>query len=338
MKSLKHSFCPTLAFICSAFILTSCTPQKNVVAFEAMNTFMTIQTYGRNGAKTNEEINKKILNLENQLSTTLNQSYIYRININSGNFVEVDNETADLIGYAKKMAEITEGALNPALYPVIKAWGFTTGNYKVPADEEIKELLTHTDYSKIEIQDNRIKIAEKMMIDLGAIGKGYAGDCAIEIMKKNGISSALMDLGGNVQALGTKPDGTEWTIGIKDPSGKSAVAAIKIKDKAVITSGGYERYFTENGKNYIHIFDGKTGYPVENDLLSATIICDSGIYGDALSTSLFVMGSEKAQEFWKKHKDFDVILITKDNKIIYTNNIGNKITILGTFDQIEIWQ
>lgn len=328
----------SLPFLCLALILTSCKVQKDVASFEAMNTFMTVQTYGKKASVTNEEIKEKIKDLENHLSTTIKDSDIYRINDNSGSYIDVKQETIELIDFAKSMAEKTDGALNPALYPVIKAWGFTTGNYRVPDDEEIKELLSHTDYSKILIQDEKIKIDEKMMIDLGAIGKGYAGDCAIEIMKKNGISSALMDLGGNVQALGVKPDGSEWTIGIKDPLGKGAVAAIKIKDKAVITSGGYERYFTENGKTYIHIFDGNSGYPVENDLLSVSIVCNSGIYGDALSTSLFVMGSEKAHEFWNKHKDFDAILITKDNKIIYTNNIGDKISILSTFDQIEIWK
>lgn len=334
MSALKSA----LPLLCSVLVLASCSAKKDVVSFEAMNTFMTVQTFGKNAAKTNIEIKNRIENIEEKLSTTLNNSDIYRINSNCGQEIEVTEETLDLITYAKEMAYETDGALNLALYPIIKLWGFTTGNYKVPNSEEISAMLSYTDFSKVQINENKIKVEENMMIDLGAIGKGYAGDAAIQIMKKNGIKSALMDLGGNVQALGAKPDGTEWTIGIKDPAGKGAVAAVKIKDKAVITSGGYERYFTENGKNYIHIFDGKTGYPVENDLLSVTIVCDKGVYGDALSTSLFVLGSEKAYDFWNTHRDFDVILITTDNHIIYTNNIGSKISILSDFNTIDIWK
>lgn len=340
MKKKSNSFISiyilTAALLLSA--LTSCKDTKQTAAFEAMNTFMTLQSYGKNAAKANDEIKNEISALEKRISTTISNSEIYSINHSNGDYCTVSKETADIIAFAKNIAETTDGALNPALYPIIKEWGFTTGNYKVPDTQIIKNLIPFTNYKNINVDGNKIKIEENMMLDLGAIGKGYAGDKAISILKENKIKSALMDFGGNIQALGYKPDGTEWKIGIKDPLGGNPIAVLRIHDMAVITSGGYERFFTADDKTYIHIFDGKTGYPVENDLLSTTIICEKGIYGDSLSTALFVMGSENAIDFWKTHKDFNMILITRDNKIIYTNPIKEKINLLKDFDSVVIIQ
>ena len=181
-----------------------------------------------------------------------------------------------------------------------------------------------------------------MQLDFGAVGKGYAGDRAAEILKKNGIKSAILDFGGNIQTIGNKPDGSAWTVGIKNPwaaaeGGNAVACGVKIRDKAVITSGGYERFFIgEDGKKYIHIFDGKTGRPVENDLESVTIICEKGLYGDALSTSLFVMGKEKAVQFWKENRDFDFILITKKRELLCTKSIKDEMKIIFDFENISI--
>ena len=167
-----------------------------------------------------------------------------------------------------------------------------------------------------------------MQLDFGALGKGYAGDRTVQFLKDKGITSALLDFGGNIQALGTKPDGSLWTIGIKNPwndeSNSSVICSLKISDKAVVTSGGYERFFIgTDGKKYIHIFDSKTGCPVQSDLESVSIVCPSGLYADALSTSLFVMGKNQAIAFWKQHQDFDFILLTKDKEMLYSEGLKN---------------
>jgi len=326
----------TLPCIMLTLSLISCKPQKDVTSFEAMNTFMTIQTYGKNPAKTNALIKEKINLIENNLSTTIKESEISKINSSNGASTIVSNETAELINFAKKMAEKTDGALNPSLYPIIKAWGFTTGEYKVPSEQTIENLLPLTNYKNIQVSESEVKLEDNMMIDLGAVGKGFAGDKAIEILRENNVKSALLDFGGNIQTLGYKPDGSEWTIGIKNPLEANTVAALKIHDKAVITSGGYERYFTAGDKTYIHIFDGKTGYPVDNDLLSVSIVCESGRYGDALSTALFVMGVKKAEEYWKTHKDFEMILITKNNEMIITPGLQSSIRVTYEFSKVEI--
>ena len=308
-------------------------------SFTAMNTYMTVRTYGKtSAAKTaNAQIASEIAGLEKIISVTVEESDLYKINNSNETDFTVQPQTAYLLSQTKAFYEKTYGALNPALYPVIKEWGFTTENYKVPSEEKINELLSLTDFSKIKLNSSSVTRPSGMQIDFGAVGKGYAGDLAVEVLKKNGIESALLDFGGNIQVLGTKPDGKAWTVGIKNPWGGEPVASVKLKDSCMITSGGYERFFVvEDGKKYIHIFDGKTGKPVENELESVTIICKSGLYGDALSTSLFVMGLDKALEFWRSgERDFDFVIITKDKEVYYSLPLEDYITLLFDFAAVH---
>lgn len=301
-----------------------------------MNTFMTVQAYGNESDEAVLQIEEQIRNLENYFSTTVPESDIFKINSAEGKPVEVHEETFRAIDFALNMGKKTEGALNIALYPVTKAWGFTTGKYKVPLAREIRDLKKLTDFSKIILSENTVTAGKGMALDLGSVGKGFAGDKAIEILKNCGVKSAILDLGGNIQTLGTKPDGSDWNVGIKDPFAGNIIAGIKVHDKAVITSGGYERFFTsDDGHRYIHIFD-RDGYPVDNDLASVTVICESGLYGDSLSTSLFVMGMEKAVEFWQQNRDFEMILITNDLEFFYTSNLNDTISITGNFSKTDI--
>ncbi len=302
---------------------------------------MTIQAYGSKSKEALVEVKNRVEELENTLSTTLAGSDIYTLNNADGKPIAVHDDTAILFDFTNGMYKATEEALNPALYPIIKEWGFTTGDYKVPSEDEIAELLTHTDYSEAHLIHNgditELQLAKGMKLDFGAVGKGYAADEIVSILQAKGIKNALLDLGGNVQALGTKPDGSLWTVGIKNPWGGDAVSAVKIADKAVVTSGGYERFFTgDDGKTYIHIFDSKTGHPCESDLESVTIICEKGLYADALSTSLFVMGKDKAIEWWGENGGFDFILITKDKELFYSSGLKDSIQVLYPFDAVYI--
>lgn len=330
------------------FVFVSCAQNSNFVAFDSMNTFMTLKTYGKNAAKANLKVKARICELESYFSTTLAESDVFKINDSNGDYEFLHDETARLALYALEMAEKTGGALNPAIYPIVKVWSFTTGEYKIPSESEILSILPYTDFSKIQIEEiaipeNAGKSSKKiilhkqdgMMFDFGAVAKGFASDEAVKILKSYGIDSAILDLGGNIVALGAKPDGTEWNVGIKNPwNGENPVAGIKIKNQCVVTSGGYERFFVgADGKKYIHIFDGKTGFPVENELESVSIVSESGAYADSLSTALFVMGTEKAVNFWKANRDFDMILITKDKRIFYTKPLDEKISVLYDFEE-----
>ncbi len=317
--------------------MISCSQKKTSESFTAMNTFMTVTLYSsssKRGETVCHQIQSRVDELEQILSTTLPSSDVFFINHNSNFPASLKPELQTLIDFSKLIYEKTEGAFNPALYPVIREWGFTTGEYKVPSTEKIQELLPHTDFSKL--YDD-----EKIELDFGAVGKGYAADEALLILEENGIKSALLDFGGNIQALGKKPDGSLWKVGIKNPWDGQVACALSVESKAVVTSGGYERFFEEAGHRYIHIFDPATGRPIQNDLESVTIVCESGKYADALSTALFVMGKDKAIYWWKKQMAeksfpvFDFILITKEQHLIYSSGLAEFIEPMYQFESVE---
>jgi len=296
---------------------------------------MTIQACGKNSEKAVEAAKKRIEQIEGEISTTKESSDVH--SLNSGVQVSVSQDTLTLARYTLTIAQTTGGALNPALYPVTSAWGFTTGAYTVPEAAELSSLLKRTDFTKIKVTESSIQLEPGMALDFGASGKGFAGDEAIKVLRSMGATSALLDLGGNIQALGKKPDGSEWNIGIKNPWDGQAAAALKIDNKAVITSGGYERFFTANdGHQYIHIFDGTTGRPVQNGTASVTIITDLGLYGDSLSTALFVMGLEKSTQFWKQHNDFEMIIFTEDKDLYYTEGLAGNLSVLSSFPSVTV--
>ena len=175
-----------------------------------------------------------------------------------------------------------------------------------------------------------------MELDLGAVGKGYAGDLAASLVEEAGVTSALLNIGGNVQTVGSKPDGSKWRLAIRSPYGEGEVGVLEVSDCAVVTSGNYERYFTgEDGKRYGHIIDPKTGYPVDNGLASVTIITDEGKMGDALSTSMFVKGLQGAQEYWKSHDGFEMIIMTEDKELYLTEGIADHFTLTDEFSNME---
>lgn len=341
------------------FSCTKSSNQENTLSFYAMNTFMTIRSFGKNSKEANLKVQSRINEVENNLSVTKETSDVWKINHSDGLPVIVSEETNFLLHFAVDLAQKTDGAFNPCLYPITSAWGFTNENYRVPSEDEISQLLNYVDYNKIEFSknqntgENQISLQKNMMVDFGAIGKGFACDESIKVLKENGIESAVLDLGGNVQVLGAKKDlklgAVDWRIGIKNPnqdSQVSSVAGLNLKDKAVVTSGGYERFFVgDDGKKYIHIFDSKTGKPVNNEILSITIIADSSLWADSLSTTLFVLGKDKAIEFWKNFSaqknpenadlqisDFDFVILTSDNSVLYSEGIKNNIFFIDDFE------
>ena len=320
------------------FVLCGCRNlQKSSLSFQAMNTFVSVQTFGENSKNVNQKIKARLSELEVLFSTTDSSSEIYKLN-HSSEKIQVSSETYSLLSYSVKMAEIFNGHFNPALFPVIREWGFTTGNYHVPSQEKINFLLKKTDFSQIQFfDDNFVQLQDSMSVDFGSVAKGFASDEIVKILSENNILSALIDFGGNIIAFGEKPDSSFWRIGIKNPFGGEVSLAVKVKNQMVITSGGYERFFTdENQKKYIHIFDGKTGFPVENEIESITIICENGLYADTLSTALFIIGSENAVSFWRERKDFQMIILQKDGSILYTSPLESQIEILSDFSEIGV--
>lgn len=291
----------------------------------AMDTVMTVTAYGDQAKEAVQAAAEEIDRLDALFSVGNASSDITRLNENTS--VVVSGETCELIRRSKELYQSTEGALNIAVYPLMEAWGFTNGEYRVPDQKEIDAILTCMDVEAISCNENtgEVTLSERMGIDLGAIAKGYTSARLMGIFTSYDITSAIVSLGGNVQALGNKPDGTKWRVAVENPFSEDRetyAGILEIKDKAVITSGAYERYFEQEGKRYHHIIDPATGYPAENGLASVTIVSGDGTLADALSTALFVMGKDKALAYWKEHADeFDVILIEDDGKMTITEGL-----------------
>ena len=319
-----------LAAICMAAVFSSCslkfgteTPEQT--EFFAMDTYMSMTVYGDEAQKAASEAKKEIQRLDGLWSVTDSQSEIY--SVNGGGETSVSGDTAELVSFMLDMAQRTGGALEPTLYPVVSAWGFTTGKYAVPNSEELKALLENVGYEKVSVSGNTISLPKGVMIDTGAVGKGFAGDRAAAVLKENGVTSALLDLGGNIQLIGDKPDGSSWRIGLRDPNGSGELGVIEASDCAIVTSGLYERNFTaDDGTIYGHIIDPESGMPVDNDLLSVTVIAKEGKLCDALSTALFVMGKDGAVDYWRQHRDFDMLLVCKDGQIYITGGAADSFT------------
>ena len=292
----------------------------------AMDTYMSVTAYGEGADAAVDAAQAEIERLDALLSTGNEDSEIAKLNV-SGT-AELSEDAGYLVERALELNEETDGAFDIAIYPVMEAWGFPTQNYQVPSEELLQERLALVDASQISYSEENRKISfgkDGMEIDLGGIAKGYTSARIMDIFKSYGITSGLVNLGGNVQVLGTKTDGSKWRVAVQSPDDESDyLGVLSVSDKAVITSGGYERYFEQDGITYHHIIDPKTGYPAENGLKSVTIVSADGTLADGLSTSLFIMGEEQAAEFWRMHSDeFDAILLTDDGTIYVTEGIAD---------------
>ena len=240
----------------------------------AMDTYMTLSAYGDNAEKALDKAEAEIKRIDSMLSTGDENSEISRLNKSKKE--KVSNDTFDLISRAKDIGKDVDGVFDISVYPVMRAWGFTDKNYRVPDKDELSKLLKHVDADSIRCDKGSMTVSiedDAAEIDLGGIAKGYTSDRVIDIMKSLGVEHALINLGGNVKALGKKPDGSDWRVAIIDPGNEgNYIGGVEVHDKAVITSGGYQRFFEQDGKRYFHIIDLQDGFPAENGLISTTII------------------------------------------------------------------
>lgn len=265
-------------------------------------------------------------NFEESLSFFKEKSEISKINRNSAKgFTKVSIDTFDILRNSIYYSKLTNGIFDITIAPLVKAWGINSINPNILSEEEVKELLNLVDYEDVILNENNLSVMllrENQKIDLGGIAKGYIADKIIEFYKENNIESAIINIGGNIKVLGKRNENELWNVGIYEPKKHSEVVicSIEVEDKSVVTSGGYERAFMYNDEVYCHILNSKTGYPVKSDLKSITIVSDSSIEADALSTPLFIMGKNKAYEFMKKH-NISGIMITNDNEIIITKDL-----------------
>ena len=304
----------------------------------AMDTYITIKAYGKNANKAVAQAQERVEELDKQLSTGLAESEVSQLNAKGGG--ALSEEATYLMKRSLEICENTNGAFNPIMYPIMEAWGFTKKTYQVPEESLLQQLLTFTNIQKLTFDEQQKTVTlgmQGMKLDFGGIAKGYTSAQIMDIFKESGVESGMVSLGGNVQVLGSKVDGTPWRVAIQNPNTEEAyLGVLEVTDKAVITSGGYERYFEEDGKIYHHIIDPATGYPAESGLDSVTIVSTDGTLADGLSTALFVMGYEKAEEYWKTHSEsFDAILHTKDGQLYVTEGIADEFSSDFTYSIIK---
>lgn len=342
MNSMKHtntSYKIIALLLCCALLLplNACGKDKPVTQeIFAMDTVMDLTAYGKNADAALSSAVGVINSLNAMLDPESTSSKVYALNHVRGESVVVNGQVAKMIQTAQTVWQQTDGALDLTVYPLMQAWGFIDANYRVPDDETLAALLEQVDMGKLELTamgddgSSLLTLPAGMQLSFGAVAKGCASTYAINAMRAAGVTSGVISLGGNVQTLGVKPDGSDWNVAVQDPNDTGDyVGYVTVGETAVITSGSYQRNFSQNGQFYHHILDPHTGKPTDNGLKSVTIVCPDGILADCLSTAMFVLGEKPALEYWKTYGGFEMILITNDNRVVLTNGLYGKFTPNG---------
>lgn len=322
MRAIKY-----LCLLLAAMLLCGCGVRPREKQFFAMDTVMTLTVWGDASALT--DLQQLLQEADSNLSVTKPNSLVSRLN--RGEAVTPEEHIYALLENAAQLGEETEGRLDLCLYPVTRLWGFTTGAHRVPTPEDLSKALSCTGNRRLILENGTARLESGAQLDLGAVAKGWAGAQCVKLLQEKypHVSCAMLRLGGNIQTYGTKPQNKPWRIGIQSPTDDGLAGVLELTGTwAVVTSGGYERHFEENSQRYCHIIDPATGFPVENDLLSVTVVSKDGLQADGLSTALYVMGLEKAAEFWRQEQNFEAILLTADGAAYVTPGLRSALTLI----------
>ncbi len=287
-----------------------------------MDTHISVRGDGKNMDFATRDILRAIDDVDSNMNANSVHSKLYKLNNITNNGIEIDKKFEELLRLADDLKTKSGGAFNIAIKPVIDLWGFNGDFKKVPTNDEIKTALETVNNTKINIESEKISLNHGK-IDLGGIAKGYVSDLSREILKKYNINYAIIDFGGNILTYGKKSGNSPFKIAISDGN-KGSVGYLTVGETCVITSGGYERYFEENGQKYHHIIDPSTGYPASSGLFSVTIISSNGALADGLSTACFVLGLNKGMELVNEY-GVDAVFIDNNKKIYITK--GAKFTV-----------
>lgn len=305
-----------------------------------LGTVCSVNAYDQGTEKLYKKIYNRLLEIDSLFNVNIVDSDLSKINSAAGkDFVKVHDEVYFVLQTALDYAEKTDGLFDPTIGPLVKLWGINTDHEKVPAADEINEILPLINYKKVETDDSQKKVFLKekgMAIDLGGIAKGYAADEVVRILSEEKIRRAVVDLGGNIFVWGKKPDGTDWKVGVKNPLDQDGTPALILsltEKTTVVTSGVYERNFIRDGRFYHHILNPKTGYPADYPYLSSTIISSSSMDADALSTTAFILGPEK---FFSTF-DSKAIFISGNQEVVASKGLEGKVAGTEGFEQIKYW-
>jgi thiamine biosynthesis lipoprotein len=318
-----------------------------------MDTVMTLKAYGQGADEALADVEAAILGLDAELSRIHAGSPIELLNTAAGTSTPVilTEDAGAVLAASSAFAKKTGGAFDPTLGPLIDLWGIGSGKERVVPDSEIAPLLELVGIDGLTLGDFRpasrhlpgfaagtpvprsARLADEgASVDLGGIGKGYASEVAVGLLEDAGVRSALLSLGGNVAVVGRKPSGERWRVGIRDPAGTPSeyVGTVDSEDEYLIVSGDYERFFMEDGVRFHHLLDPDTGAPARSGLRSAAIVCGSGTMGDAYSTALFVMGLDRATDFWRANDGFEAVFVTTDGLVAVTEGLADRFRFTGT--------
>jgi thiamine biosynthesis lipoprotein len=339
-KKVVSAFFAGIFLVWMTLGATACSRQpQGAQSYFALGTVCNVNAYDDGSEAFYEAVGHLLNEIEAVFDVHNPESEVSRLNAAAGGApVTVSEELFFVLEKALFFARETHGAFDPTVGPVVALWGISTDHPRVPTEEEIEALLPFVDYRTVEVDTvtREVSLPAGVGLDFGGIAKGYAADRIASLLAKHKVRQGIIDLGGNIYVYGTKKDGSMWRVGVKDPEDSQGSPALRLEiagSRTVVTSGAYERFFEEEGRIYHHIIDPKTGKPSDAGLTSATIVANSSLAADALSTACYVLGRDEAahlfpQGFSKDDVSADMVLIDQDKRLWATPGLRDAVAVL----------
>ncbi|WP_202127831.1 FAD:protein FMN transferase [Clostridium sp. C2-6-12] len=324
----------TVLILCFIFITGKKEKIEVIKGSYVLGTLINLKAFGKQAEKAINEAVDRLNDIDDKMSAFKEESDISRINSKAGLAKEtVSKDTYFVVKEAVEYSKILEGTFDPTIRPLVKLWNIGTDKEIIPKEKQIEEALKLVNRDDVILDESNCTIMLRNInqaLDVGGIAKGFAADVVRDTFRKYKVQSGLIDLGGNIFALGCKEDGSLWKVGIQNPFKPRGeyLGVLSVKDKSVVTSGNYERYFMKDGQRFHHILDPKTGYPSKSKIISATIISDNSIDGDGLSTGVYILGIEKALKIIESIEGIEAIFVTEDKEVCITSGINKSIFTL----------
>lgn len=337
MKHTKTS-CKIISVLLSAAMLLplcACGSDKVEENIAALGADVSVTVYGKGAAKGASDAAGVFKALNSMLDSNSESSAIYALNHANGQSVVVPGQIVDMLNAAKTVYAQTDGALDPTVEPVLALWGFDSGKFTKPTDNDIDLAKGKLCFNDVKVENfaesgtYTVTLPTGAELSFNAIARGCAGDYAVEAMKNDGVTAGIVSMAGCVQTCGAKPDGSPWNVAIQDPdNANGSIGYLSVGETAVSTSGGYSNCYTySDGVTYHHIINPATGYPAKTDLKSVTVVSDNGTMADCLSTALFILGKNAALKYWRDYGDFEMLLVTEDNQVVCTSGLVEAFTL-----------
>ena len=331
MTTFRKTKTTILGILCAAVLmgLTGCGKNANETSVSALNTVIKISAYGSNARKGISDASDIINALNTQLDTSNESSSISRVNAAEGKEIVVPGQFIDMYNAAKTAYTMTDGEFDITVYPFVEVWGFNSGNYHNPSNEELEALRETVNFNGImtnyysDSGSYTMILPKKTKITFDGVSRGCATDCAIKQLKADGVDNAIISMPGTVQTMGSKPDGSPWTIAVGDPDDTTKyLGSLQLGEAAMSTTRAIDNSFTyEDGTTYTHILSPTTGEPAATNLKEVCIISDDALLADCLSTGLYAMGRNSAVRCWRANRNFEMILVTEENEILCTSGL-----------------